>query len=61
MTEKTTPKRRRDALVTLVGPAEHRDYVYLNEGVQIRFFEGRARVPESVAKKLLRPGWHVRP
>ncbi len=63
MTEKITPssKRRRDEFVTLVSPADHKDVTYLTEDGPIRVMEGCARVPESVAKKHLRPGWHLRP
>jgi hypothetical protein len=61
MTEKTVPKRQPDEYVTLVAPGGHKDIIYLTAGGPIRFFEGCARVPESVARKHLRPGWHIRP
>jgi hypothetical protein len=61
MNEKPTPKSRPDPFVCLVAPADHRDIIYLTEGGEIRFHEGTARVRESVAKKHLRPGWHIRP
>ncbi len=61
MTEKTTPKRRQDEYVTLVGPSDFKDITFLTEDGEIRLHEGCARVPLSVAKKHLRPGWHLRP
>ncbi len=61
------PERRREAeeeLVALVGPADQKDVTYLTEAGPIRFVEGRARVPLSVARKLARaprPGWLIEP
>jgi hypothetical protein len=59
--EKPTPKSRPDPYVTLVATGDHRDVIYLTSGEPVRFsHEGTARVPESVAQRLVGPGWHVR-
>jgi hypothetical protein len=61
MTENPPPKSRPDRLVTLVGPSDFKDVTLLTADGEIRLFEGRARVPEWLAQKHLKAGWHVRP
>ncbi len=61
MNEKPTrPPVPRDRLVTLVGPSDFKDVTLVTEDGEIRLFEGRARVPEWLAQKHLKAGWHIR-
>ncbi len=50
-----------EELVTVAGPADHKDVVYFSEAGPIRFVEGKAHwVPLSVAEKIAnRPGWVI--
>ena len=51
-----------EQLVTLAKPGPERDIVLLTQHGPIRFIEGRARVPLSVAEELSRrPGWALEP
>ena len=47
---------------TVVKPGPERDIVLLTEFGPVRFLEGRARLPLSVAEELVRqPGWYLEP
>jgi hypothetical protein len=60
MNENPAPMRQGERYVTLVGPADYRDVTLLTEDGEIRLFEGRVRLPEWLAAKHLKPGWHIR-
>jgi hypothetical protein len=48
-------------LVTLARPGGERDVTVFTAAGSIRFLEGRARVPLSVAQELAGPGWSIEP
>ena len=51
-----------EELVVVVRPGPERDIVFVTKHGPVRFFEGRARVPLSVAEELARrPGWTIEP
>ncbi len=50
-----------EELVTLAKPGVEKDVTYLTMAGAIRFVEGRARVPLSVAEELAGPGWSIEP
>ncbi len=57
----TTEDYAGEELVTLAKPGEERDITLLTAAGPIRFLEGRARVPLSVARELAGPGWTIEP
>jgi hypothetical protein len=46
-----------DPPVVLIKPGGEKDITYVGPSGPIRFVEGRAEVPLSVARKLAGPGW----
>ena len=48
-------------LVTLAKPGGEKDVTYLGPSGPVRFVEGRADVPLSVALELAGPGWSIEP
>lgn len=48
-----------DPTVVLVSPAGHPDTTLFAEAGPIRLIEGRARLPLSVARLHVRPGWTI--
>ncbi len=50
-----------EELVTLARPGGERDVTLFTAAGPIRFLEGRARVPLSVARELAGPGWTIEP
>ena len=60
------PRHRQQAaaeeLVVLLRPGGEKDIVLLTQHGPIRFIEGRALLPLSVAEELARrPGWSIEP
>lgn len=52
-------KESDDPIVTLVGPPVYRDTTLFAEAGTIRLREGCARLPLSVARLHVRPGWTI--
>lgn len=50
-----------EKLVTLARPGGERDVTVLGPSGPVRFLEGRADVPLSVALELAGPGWSIEP
>lgn len=61
LTTPTNTPGQPEPTVTLVGPSDHKDTIYVTEDGPIRLFEGRARVPLWFAKKHVRRGWYIEP
>ena len=50
-----------EELVTLCRPGNEKDVTYLGAAGAVRFVEGRASVPLSVAREMAGPGWSIEP